>query len=146
MQPRGCYAAGTLLVQEATDEDGHTVRTFADMDGRTVMTAEGRGSDMLRTRYVHDAHGRLRYVLPPTVADGAYAPSDPELTDRAFAYIYDSRGRCISSRAPGCAPALVRYSRAGRVVAEHSPAMASGSGRCISTTVTAATCSRPSRR
>ena len=126
VQPRGNYAAGTLLVQEATDEDGHTVRTFADMDGRTVMTAEGRGADMLRTRYVYDAHGRLRYVLPPAMDDGAYAASDLELAERAFAYVYDSRGRCISSRAPGCAPALVRYSRAGRVVAEHSPAMAAG--------------------
>lgn len=120
------YAPGTLAVTEATDEDGHIVREFRDMDGRTVMTAEGRGADMLRTRRVYDAYGRLRAVLPPSVADGSYAAGHSTLDEFAFLYSYDSAGRLVSAKTPGCAPAHTRYSRAGRVIATRTPAMPAG--------------------
>lgn len=123
---RGNYDGGMLLVSESTDEDGHIVREFSDMDGLVVMTAEGNDADMLRTRRVYDAYGRLRAVLPPDVADGSYYFSDAVMQNKAYVYHYDALGRCVSSKNPGCEAALTRYSRAGRVIAEHTPGMAAG--------------------
>lgn len=48
------------------------------------------------------------------------------LDEFAFLYSYDSAGRLVSAKTPGCAPAHTRYSRAGRVIATRTPAMAAG--------------------
>ena len=78
------YAPGTLAVTEATDEDGHIVREFRDMDGRTVMTAEGRGADMLRTRRVYDAYGRLPCSLPLWPTDRMQQATPPSTNSHFF--------------------------------------------------------------
>ncbi|MDE6269301.1 MAG: hypothetical protein K2M12_00405, partial [Muribaculaceae bacterium] len=122
----GIYAPGRLMVTESTDEDGHIVREFTTLDGRVVQTSEGRTGDMLHTRYAYDDYNRLCAVLPPDLgaANGPY--TTPSIQNKAYIYTYDELGRCTSAKMPGCDPSLTRYSRAGRVLAEHTPGMASG--------------------
>ena len=122
----GKYAPGKLTVTESNDEDGRIVREFRDMDGLVVMTAEGIDGNLLRTCRVYDSYGRLCAVLPPDIADGSYAFDDDVMQNSAYIYRYDEFGRCVSSKIPGCDAALTRYSRGGRVIAEHTPGMASG--------------------
>ena len=124
----GAYAAGELMVEEVTDENGHVVRTYTNKSGLVVMTEEGDGvADMLRTRRIYDDFGRLRAVLPPSVADGGMRTSDPFYIKNCYEIGYDACGRQASTRNPGATSASeVRYSRAGRTVAEHSAPMAPG--------------------
>ncbi|MDE6109788.1 MAG: hypothetical protein K2F72_05845, partial [Muribaculaceae bacterium] len=48
------------------------------------------------------------------------------MQNKAYIYTYDEYGRCTSAKVPGCEPSLTRYSRAGRVIAEHTPGMDEG--------------------
>lgn len=120
----GLYAAGVLTVEETVDEDGHYSRKFTDKHGLTVGTAEGVAGQMLTTLYVYDDYDRLLYILPPGMTNSTY--SSTSLAEQAYSYKYDAFGRMVESRVPGCAPAKFRYSRAGRLVAEHPAAMADG--------------------
>ncbi len=122
----GNYPAGTLLVKETTNEDRQSVRIFTDMAGRELMSSEGAGSSWLSTRRIYDEFGRLRCVLPPNIDDGNCSTSDGELADKAFINEYDAVGNLILQKTPGCSPSLMRYSRAGRLVAEHTPSMLYG--------------------
>ena len=122
----GKYAAGKLMIEQVTDEDGYITRTFTDLEGKVVMTAEGRNGKFLYTRNVYDDYGRLRYVLPPNMTATKYEATNTDLPLLAFIYKYDSRGRLVYTKTPGCAPEEIRYSPAGRVVARHTPSMASG--------------------
>ena len=45
------------------NKNGHITRTYTDKSGLEVMSKEGKGSDMLRTRRVYDGYGRLRTIL-----------------------------------------------------------------------------------
>ena len=124
----GNYPAGALLVEETTDENGHVTRSYVDKYGLEVMSEEGDGgSDMLRTRRIYDPLRRLRFVLPPSVADGSFTSSSHDFMMNCHEFGYDGAGRLISSRSPGMTePDRIRYSAAGRVVAERTAAMTDG--------------------
>ena len=121
----GNYGAGQLLIEETVDENGHVSRTYTSKSGLVVMSEEGDGAgDMLRTRNIYDDYGRLRYVLPPSFADGDISTSDESFINNCYEFAYDACGRLSSRRFPGStAPHLFVYSDAGRTVAEHTPSM-----------------------
>ncbi len=122
----GIYTPGRLHVSETTDEDGHLTRSYTTLDGRLVQTSEGKPGNLLHTRYIYDDYGRLCAVLPPDIGGVNGPVSSPAVQNRAYLYSYDDCGRRVSAKMPGCEPALTRYSRAGRVIAEHTPGMADG--------------------
>ncbi len=121
----GNYGAGQLLIEETVDENGHVSRTYTSKSGLVVMSEEGDGNDdMLRTRNIYDDYGRLRYVLPPSFADGDISTSDESFINNCYEFAYDACGRLSSRSFPGAtAPHLFVYSEAGRTVAEHTPSM-----------------------
>ena len=125
---KNTYAPRTLTVEETTDENGHVTRVFTNLSGLVVMKEEGDGgSDMLRTRYVYDDYGRLRFILPPSFADGGAKTTDDEFIKNCYEYHYDSFGRLTESRVPGStATRRLVYSKGGRIVAEHTAAMGDG--------------------
>ncbi|TLV03582.1 RHS repeat domain-containing protein [Dyadobacter luticola] len=94
-QPGG-YAPGTITFVQTTDEEGKTVSEYTDLTGamvcRQVTAAAGV---VLSTYYVFDDIGLLRAVLQPQYQD------QPSLTDYAFTYDYDERGRMVVKRVPG---------------------------------------------
>ena len=126
---KGLWPAGVLTVTESIDEDGHAVYEASDFEGRKLMRREGAGDDWLSTYYIYDSFGRLRRVLQPILEVKSYDSDDADLEDYSFEYRYDGAGRCIYDRIPGSVPTLRRYSAAGRLVAEHLPAMADGEWR-----------------
>ena len=122
---RGLYPAGALLIRETVDENGHVQREYTNKSGLTVLTEEGDGiADMLRTRRVYDPYGRLVAILPPSFADGTFSTSDDSFIKNCFELGYDGCGRLTITRMPGSAAKnSTVYSRAGRVVAEHTAPM-----------------------
>ena len=113
-QVRGAtnYPAGTLTVEEITDEEGHVTMTFTDRRGLTVMTREGCAGDWNDTRYVYNDFGDLTNVIQPLQTSRTVP------VKATFSYEYDARGRCVSKSLPGGEPTLCRYDIGGRLFAE----------------------------
>ena len=116
------YGKGTLDAVKAVDPDGHTVITFTDWMGykvleRRVLTA----SQFMDTYYINDPWGKPLVVLQPEASKTLSTnlktwkiASDKTLLGCAFVYRYDSCGRLIYSRVPGCKPVERRYDLYGR--------------------------------
>ena len=116
---KGVFVEGALYKTHVADEDGKCVTTFTDKLGRIILERRAHNYD---TYYVYDDLNRLRYVLPPIVADsinvGAYDIEDGLLKRWAYVYRYDGRGNIIYKRLPGCDAINMVYDQANRLVAQ----------------------------
>jgi RHS repeat-associated protein len=115
------YAASTLYKTETKDEDGNATYEFKDKQGQVILKQSMNGAEKVNTYYVYDDFGRLRYVLPPTAADGLTANGTFEnnndyLLKYSYLYQYDERGNNIYKRLPGCMPIHMAYDKANRLV------------------------------
>ena len=114
----GYYAAGTLSVEQVTDENKHVTKIYKDMQDRVVL--ECRNSSYY-TYYVYDYLGNLRYVLPPLAADALTATSTTWSSGTAaikrygYYYEYDSRNRCTKKQLPGCDYVTMTYDTCDRL-------------------------------
>ena len=111
-----CYNAAMLYKDIVSDEDGKSVISYTDKQGRKIME-ERNGSC---TYYVYDDLGRLRYVLPGLSSSelngGNYHLQNPKLKAIAYCYNYDSIGNLTYKRLPGCEPQYMVYDRLGQLV------------------------------
>ena len=111
----GTWPMGSLRVAVVTDEDGRTVSTFTDGEGRIVLERRDVNAD---TYYIYDSRGQLRYVLPPE-ASARLAQGDEStagiIESLCYSYAYDGLGRCVEKILPGCEPIHMRYDRGGRL-------------------------------
>ncbi|MCF2500431.1 DUF6443 domain-containing protein [Dyadobacter chenhuakuii] len=107
----GQYAAGALTYINNTDEQGNVTNEFTDLLGQTicrqVIAAAG---NTLSTYYVYDDLKLLRAVLQPGFQDVA------SLTDYAFTYDYDERGRMVVRKVPGSGMTEFAYDQYDRLV------------------------------
>ena len=97
--------AGSLTGETATDEDGHTLTTFYNLQGLKVQENRGTGN---YTRYIYDDFGQLTSVLMP-----GHNSADPNHT--SYGYEYDAMGRVVKKRFPGAAYIQYWYDKADRV-------------------------------
>ena len=118
----GKCAPGTLQVVKNTDEDGHVTLVFTDMHGHAVLSRRVLGQDFADTYYVYDFIGNLRYVLPPKASaalvssQGDIPDTDDAVARLCYAYKYDSRGRRIEKKLPGCEPVYYVYDSCDNLV------------------------------
>lgn len=112
----GEYASNTLIVTEATDEDGAVIgskiQVYTNTLGQTVLKrAFGDNGEVLETMYVYDDFGQLRATLPPMAVDLLKAngwnlnaivtnTTTSIINTYCFTYNYDARGRQIEIREP----------------------------------------------
>ena len=97
--PAGYYDAGTLRGERTVDEDGVTLTTYTDRQGRKVLERRGGGGNgeaTADTYFVHDDLGRLRFVLTPR-----YQESGLKSTF-GYEYRYDRRDRLAKRILLGC--------------------------------------------
>lgn len=104
------YTGAELVVSMVTDEDGVVTKKYQDADGQ-VVAVENEG---LRTYYVYDTYGRLRYVIPPKAANENM--SQQLADDLFFSYTYDARGNQLTVKKPGIGHTEMRYDKFNRVV------------------------------
>jgi RHS repeat-associated protein len=102
------YDEGSLYVTETIDEDGHKNREYKDKQGHVVLKESLLGTSWLRTAYIYDDFGLLRYVVPPA----ADSPSDYNL---CYYYTYDSRNRMITKQLPGVGAVHMIYDKRDRL-------------------------------
>ncbi|CAL1518549.1 DUF6443 domain-containing protein [Chitinophaga sp. MM2321] len=124
------YESGQLVVKVTTDEHQVKKTSYIDKQGKLIMTTEQEKADnedgQLRTCYVYDEIGQLRYILPPLVVkycitknmwDFSDAESKRVLSELGFQYLYDEKGRNISYNLPGSkSPDLLVYDNKDRIV------------------------------
>ena len=99
------HPAGSLTGETVTDEDGHTLTTFYNLQGQKVLESRGTGHN---TRYTYNDLGQLTSVQMP-----GYNPADPNYT--SYSYVYDARGRITRKRFPGADYIQYWYDDADRV-------------------------------
>jgi RHS repeat-associated protein len=101
------YASGDILATTTTDEQGHEVITYTDLEGRVIQKAvQESAGNYLRTGYAYDDFGRLKYVIQPELfawfgANTTLSESDQVFKNFAFGYEYDREGRMIAKHVPG---------------------------------------------
>lgn len=110
------YLPAALVVQIATDEDGRETKNFYDLEGKLVLSDIGG----VRTYYVYDVYGRLRYTLPPLALEqiegNNWVVSQPISDNLCFVNEYDDRGQTVSIKKPGIGKTAYRYNERGQMV------------------------------
>lgn len=117
----GVYPANSLYVTETTDEDGHVSYQFKDKTGLLLLERKVGGMSRFDTYYVYDELLNLRYVLPPLASDGLSAvaswnDNNAVLSDYAYLYRYDKRGRCTQKKLPGVDWMHMVYDKSDRLI------------------------------
>lgn len=126
------YNAGSLFVEEVTDERGVKGVSYKDELGRTILTKMQVASSpstghagWLCTYYVYDEMNHLRMVITPKAVEAlnngtvnwdlTYS-SGAINTGLCYAYYYDDRGRVTMKRVPGRGKSYIAYDLFDRVV------------------------------
>jgi RHS repeat-associated protein len=126
----GYYSTGRLFVNETVDEQGHSVRQYTNKSGQLVLKkvqAAGDVSnlnsttDWASTYYVYDDFGNVAFVFQPELTklvhgNDSFVPSLQDLTNFAFQYKYDERGRMTEKRVPGSDWVYMVYDARDRLV------------------------------
>ena len=121
---KGYYAAGTLEVEETTDEDGKSLKVYKDFLGHVVLERRNGNND---TYFVYNDLGQLRYVLSPEYQYANHkeqAEYDKNHGSKdnvnykakyAYEYRYDERGRVVKKILPGSEYIQYWYDKADRL-------------------------------
>jgi len=116
----GTYAAGTLFLTQTSDPVGNIVKEYKDKQERVILKIAGTN---VRTYYVYDDFGLLRYVLSPKASENmtgatptTYASYDPIITGLCYYYQYDARKRMVIKQLPGAAAVWMVYDARDRLV------------------------------
>ena len=107
------YAAGQLMKNSVTDEDGNTTSEFVNGKGQTVMVRKS-GSPNSDTYYVYNKYNQLVAVIPPLA--GAQVFNDTTLAKLCYLYKYDAKGRQVEKKLPGKEWEYMVYDKLDRVV------------------------------
>ena len=113
------YAAGSLYVTKATDEDGKVGYEFKDKLGRVILKRQILDGNNVDTYYVYNDLNQLCYVLPPKAVDELTSDLGDDnaiIKQYCYLYQYDERENCIYKRLPGCTPIYMVYDKADRMV------------------------------
>lgn len=114
------YSAGTVYINEVTDENGNRVMTFSDKLGRLLEKhVEAEAGIWNKTLNIYDEAGHLKYTVQPEGVKqlGAATTLSAALLDQyAFQYTFDERNRLVEKKEPGTAPAFYCYDPLDRLV------------------------------
>ncbi len=122
------YVPYMLYKNVTTDESGHQVIEYKDMDEQTVLkkvqSAPSPGSahvGWLCTYYVYDDMRNLRFVISPRAVElinvtGTWTISQAIANELCFRYEYDYRRRVIIKKVPGAGEVHMVYDTRNRLV------------------------------
>jgi RHS repeat-associated protein len=113
----GSYTAGTLYVTQRNDEDNLITLEFTDRQGRMVCKRVfASATDIVSTYYVYDKINQLRAVIQPQYSQAGQVPISEKLTNYAFLYDYDGKGRLIRKSVPSAGLTEYVYDNYDRAV------------------------------
>lgn len=107
----GSYPAGSLWVSEKKDENGNKSRIYNTILGQTILKEQLLGDEWIKTFFVYDVFGDLRFVIPPEAT--AEMSANEALI---FQYLYDRKHRIIEKRIPGMEVIYLVYDNLDRLI------------------------------
>lgn len=119
------YNAGELYVTTITDENGNNTKEYKDKVGHVVLKeSEESTGNYVKTCYVYDDFGLLRYVLPPEmqnqvpggITQVTLTPTTTSVLNYCYYYNYDKRQRMTEKKLPGARTVYMVYDKRGRIV------------------------------
>ena len=124
LKKEGCYSFQKLRKHQVTDENGKVSIEYIDLSNRTITSIVDDNGLSIKTMYVYDDLGLLRYVLPPMVY--TKFPGGPTtitiendedwVLELCYYYEYDNRNRMIKKRLPGKEIEYLIYDNRNRLV------------------------------
>ncbi|WP_343644153.1 DUF6443 domain-containing protein [Chryseobacterium sp.] len=94
------YAAGQLIKNTITDEDGNKVVEFKDASGQTVLSRKVMDATQnADTYYVYNDYKQLAYVIPPLASITTL--NSTSVDNLCYQYKYDSKNRLVEKKLPG---------------------------------------------
>lgn len=127
------YPAGTLYKTVTTDEAGHEVVEYKDVQGNVVLkkvqVAATPGTahvGWLCTYYVYDDLGHLRFVIQPqavVLINASWSISGSIANELCFRYEYDAHGHMIIKKIPGAGETWMVYDIRDRLVMSQDSTM-----------------------
>jgi len=122
------YAANSLQVTDARDEDTVEVLTFSDYLGRTVLKRQVSGSTKYDTYYIYNTAGMLSYVAPPLAVSlmnpaTSFNLNTAPFSNLVFNYIYNGRGQPAQRKIPGKGMMYIVYDPLNRPVLAQDSSM-----------------------
>ncbi|MEP1095642.1 MAG: DUF6443 domain-containing protein [Cyclobacteriaceae bacterium] len=109
------YGGNSLRITQMLTPDQRKAQTIVDGRGLNIASRKWDGTAWNTTYNVYDEMGRLRYIIPPTMAN-ELTLSTKQIEGNLFEYKYDSRGRVIESRSPGAGWTYAVYDKWSRLV------------------------------
>ncbi len=117
------YDKGVLIESKTTDENGNTNYTYTDREGREVLkVGYSSAYTSIKTYYVYDKYGNLRFIIPPEAVKGIGSNSTIELTEAHTIRTtwlteirYDGFNRVVWKKIPEADPVYTVYDKLGRV-------------------------------
>lgn len=125
------YGANLLYKNVATDEQGHQVIQYTDLEGHMILkkiqlwnTPATGHSGWLCTYYIYDDLGHLRFVIQPQGVEWlksnswSFTGTNGSLvaSELCFRYEYDARDRMIIKKIPGAGEMWLVYDMKDRLV------------------------------
>jgi RHS repeat-associated protein len=124
----GIYATGQLYKLVTTDQQGHQLVEYKDMQGLMILrkvemdASPGTGhAGWEATYYVYDDFNNLRFVISPKAVqavNSAATWSIPQAVadELCFRYEYDQRGRMVIRKKPGAAEEWMVFDQRDREI------------------------------
>ncbi|WEK18861.1 MAG: TIGR02594 family protein [Candidatus Pedobacter colombiensis] len=117
----GNYTEGTLTVNTVTDEEGNTISTYTDMEGKVILK-DDKGIQQL---YVYDELNRLRFEIPQkaitAIAANGQVISQQIADNLCTRHEYDEDGRQIVLKKPGIGETYFVYDKYDQVILTQDP-------------------------
>ena len=127
------YAPGTLYKNITTDEAGHAVVEYKDMQGKVVLkkvqlsaTPGTAHAGWLCTYYVYDDLNNLRFVIPPQAVvniNSNWIITTAVENGLCYRYEYDYRKRMIIKKIPGAGETWMVYDARDRLAMTQDSAL-----------------------
>ncbi|NOZ34254.1 MAG: hypothetical protein GXO80_03030 [Chlorobi bacterium] len=109
----GYYPENSLLKFTVKNKDGKELYIYKDKSGNVLLKEQLLNGTAVKTRYVYDKFGQLRYVLSPEamsqITAGTYTPNSTIIKQYCYCYEYNAKHQLVTKQLPGKEPVYLRY-------------------------------------
>jgi RHS repeat-associated protein len=109
----GNYQENSLIKYTIKDSENKETYIFKDKSGKVLLKEKTFKENPVKTRYVYDAYGRLRYVMSPLAVqrmnDVSYTRNSGKVKKLCYYYEYNDEHQLITKQLPGKEPIFYRY-------------------------------------
>lgn len=114
----GFFPANSIFKTRMVDEQGHTVISYNDLQGRLVQKQTQDATGYITTYYIYDGSSRIKAIIQPEgyELNQSINYNSTEWDQWVFFYVYDYRSQLIEKKVPGAGVEYFVYDKWDRLV------------------------------